>query len=198
MLFLIQNGQKFHPNFLLIWCFSIFVYSFSLRHFYYHYFVLVNVYVMQNIKNTPLKYQFLSFFTILDQIWPNFCPKDHTHFTFFAHFQWNMLEDSISINKLCCNSVVLKKSWLVKPLINCFIGPNLYKKGVIMGHTKNGKQLFLAGITKEDHHLQKKFFLLKYYKFWLNYDFFFYLAWCFLSKKFHFELKQLCCKLNQL
>ena len=66
------------------------------------------------------------------------------HFTFFADFQWNMLENSISINKLCCNSVVLKKCWLVKPLINCFIGPNLHKKGVIMDHTKNGKQFFFG------------------------------------------------------
>ena len=140
MLFLIQNGQKFPSDMV----FSIFVYWFSLRYFYYHYFVLVNVYLMQNIKNTPLKYQFLSFFTTLDQIWPKFCLKDHTHVTFFADFQWNMLEDSISINKLCCNSVVLKKSWLVKPLINCFIGPNLHKKGVIMGHTKNGKQFFFG------------------------------------------------------
>ena len=80
------------------------------------------------------------------------------HFTFFADFQWNMLEDSISIDKLCCNSVVLKRSWLVKPLINCFIGPNLHKKGVIMCHTKNGKQIFLADITKEDHQLSKKKF----------------------------------------
>ena len=40
-----------------------------------------------------------------------------------------------------------KKKW-VKPLKNCFIGPNLHKKGVIMGHAQRGKQFFWAEITK--------------------------------------------------
>ena len=41
---------------------------------------------MQNMKITPLKHQFLCFFTTLDLIWPKFCPKDHTHFTIINTF----------------------------------------------------------------------------------------------------------------
>ena len=36
-------------------------------------------------------------------------PQDHTHFEFFASFQWSMLGDSISINNFNWNPVVLKK-----------------------------------------------------------------------------------------
>ena len=56
--------------------------------------------------------QFLCFFTTFDLIWPPFCPKDHTQLTFFLFdFQRNIFGDSININNLCCNSLVLKKSW---------------------------------------------------------------------------------------
>ena len=45
-----------------------------------HYFLLLNVYIPH------AKYEFHCFFTTLDLIWPKFCPKDHTHFTFFGLF----------------------------------------------------------------------------------------------------------------
>ena len=57
---------------------------------------------------------------------------------------------------------------LVKPLKNCYFGPNLHRKEVIMGHAQDGK-FFLAEITKADHQLQKVFILWKYHMLWLSY-----------------------------
>ena len=80
---------------------------------------------------------------------------------------------------------------LVKPLKNCFFGPNLHRKGVIMGYAQDGKKFFLAEITKADHQLSESFYFIKISyvltKLWI----FFYLEWCFLSKKSHFQWKQL-------
>ena len=61
-------------------------------------------------KKNLFKCRFLCLFTTLYLIWPKFCPKDHIHFFFFffSDFQLNMLGDSK----------------LVKPLKNCFFGPN--------------------------------------------------------------------------
>ena len=47
---------------------------------------------------------------------------------------------------------------LVKPLKNCFFGPNLHRKGAIMGHTQDGKFFFLPEITKADHQLSERFY----------------------------------------
>ena len=76
---------------------------------------------------------------------------------------------------------------LVKPLKNCFFGPNLHRKEVIMGyaHTK------LAEITKADHQLSESFYFIKISYVLTELWIFFYLEWCFLSKKCHFQLKQL-------
>ena len=52
-----------------------------------------------------------------------------------------MLGVSININNLCYDPVVLKKK-LGKPRKNCFFVSNLHKKGVIMGHAQNEKQIF--------------------------------------------------------
>ena len=72
------------------------------------------------------------------------------------------MEDSININNLCCNPVVLKKK-LVKPLKDFFFWPNLHKKGVIMGQAQNEKQFFLAEIAKADQQLSESFILSKYH-----------------------------------
>ena len=50
---------------------------------------------------------------------------------------------------------------LVKPLKNCFLGTNLHKKGVVMGHVQNQKQFLLAKITKADHQLSETFYFIK-------------------------------------
>ena len=49
-------------------------------------FLLVNVYLMQNMKKTHWNTSSLVFFTTLDLIWPIFCPKDHSHFILFGWF----------------------------------------------------------------------------------------------------------------
>ena len=49
---------------------------------------------------------------------------------------------------------------LVKPLKNCFFGPNLYRKEVILGHAQDGI-FFLAEITKADHKLLESFYFIK-------------------------------------
>ena len=73
-----------------------------------------------------------------------------------------------------------------------FFGPNLHRKGVIMGHTQNGKKKFLAEITKADHQLSKTFsfiklFLSKYHVLTEFYHhIYFYHGSCFLSKKVPF------------
>ena len=45
-----------------------------LPRYFYNYFVLVNVYLMQNIKKKPIEIWVSLFFHKIDQI----CPKDHT------------------------------------------------------------------------------------------------------------------------
>ena len=74
-------------------------------------FLLVNVYLMQNMKK-PIEIPVSLFFS---QHWtyfgPNFAPKTTRTLLFLADFQWNMLGDKININNLCCNPAVLKKNW---------------------------------------------------------------------------------------
>ena len=50
---------------------------------------------------------------------------------------------------------------LVKTLKNCFFGPNLHRKEVIMGHAQDEKKFFLAEITKADHQLSENFYFIK-------------------------------------
>ena len=50
---------------------------------------------------------------------------------------------------------------LVKPLKNCFFGPNLHRQGVIMDHAQDEKIFFLVEITKADHHLSESFHFIK-------------------------------------
>ena len=50
---------------------------------------------------------------------------------------------------------------LVKPLKNCFFGPNLHRKEVIMGHAQDGKKFFSAEIKKADHQLSESFYFIK-------------------------------------
>ena len=129
-------------------------------------FVLVNIYLMQNIKKTHWDNCFSLFFhNIIATIWPKFCPKDHTQFTFFWLISNEICwaGDSININNLCFNQAYKKKTIFkrfyipffrtsytyssekkVKPLKNCFFEPNLQKIEVILSHTLNGKQFFFG------------------------------------------------------
>ena len=75
-------------------------------------FLLVNVYLMQNMIKNPIEIPFSLFFhnigLTLAQIFPQ---KTTPTLLFLVDFQWNMLGDTININNLCCNPAVLKKSW---------------------------------------------------------------------------------------
>ena len=134
---------------------------------------------------------FLSFFFVLliiSIIWPKFCPKDHTYFTFFDWFPMEYVRGNNYIILITC--VAIQQFWkkLVKPLKSCFFGPNLHRKGVIMA-TPNMEKIFLTEI-KADHQLSESFYFIKIYvltELWI----FFYLEWYFLPKKCHFQLKQL-------
>ena len=50
-----------------------------------------------------------------------------------------MLRDSININRLCCNPVVLKRK-LVKPVKIYIFGPNLLRIEIGLGHTQIEKK----------------------------------------------------------
>ena len=88
---------------------------------------------------------------------------------------------------MCCNPTVLKKSWWNLLKIVFFLS-NLHKKGVIMDHAHNGK--FFLGRNKNSRSSPFRNFL--FYQNIICFDWvFFYLEWCFLLKKSHFQPKQL-------
>ena len=60
--------------------------QFLLRYLYNQYFLLLNVFLIQNLIKAHWQCQFLCFFITLDLILTIFCPKDQTHFTFFGWF----------------------------------------------------------------------------------------------------------------
>ena len=117
--------------------------------------------------------------------WNKFLPqRPHPLYFFLTDFQWNMLGDSINITDLCCNPVVLKK--VGKTSWKLFFGPNLHKKGVIMGQTLNGKTIFFfLEITKVDHHLLVTFYFIKI----LCFDWVMNFKWCFFCQKMPFPAK---------
>ena len=82
--------------------------QFPLRYFYNHYFLLLNVFLMQFLK--PIDNATL--------IWPKFFSQNHTQCSFFSDFQWNMLGDSVNITNLSYNPVILKKNG--KTSTNCY------------------------------------------------------------------------------
>ena len=104
--------------FLAIWALQ-----FPLRYFYNHYFL--------PIDNASL-FVFLTTDLILAQILPQ---RPHALYFFLADFKWNMLGDSFNINNLCCNPLILKKSWqnLLKTV---FLGPICTKKGSLWATLK--------------------------------------------------------------
>ena len=60
-----------------------------------------------------------------------------------------------------------------------------------MGYAQNEKQFFFWQKKKQTISFQKLFILSKYHLLWLSYEIF-SILWCFLSKKGHSQLKQLC------
>ena len=132
------------------------------------YLLLVNAYlslckIWKNHWNTT----FCFLHNIGDLIWPNFCPKDHTCFTFFGWFPIKYVR-GYNINNLCCNPVYSSEKKLVKPLNNCFFWPNLHRKEVIMGHAQNGKKFFGKN-NKSRSSAFRKFLFYQNIMFWLSY-----------------------------
>ena len=127
-------------------------------------------------EKNPLKYQFLCFFTTLVLIWPTFCPKDYIHFTFFDWFPMKYVR---RLKLMLTTCVSIQQFWKksVKPLKFAFFGPKM--------------EFFLTEITKADHQLSETFYFIKMSYVLTELWIFFYLEWCFLSKKCHFQLKQL-------
>ena len=101
------------------------------------------------------------FFFFFSQHWtyfgPNFAPRTTPTLLFLADFQRNMLGDTININNLCCNPSSSEKK-LFKTPKNCFFGPNLHRKGLIMGHAQGG--IFFSR-KKADHQLSESFYFIK-------------------------------------
>ena len=67
-----------------------------------------------------------------------------------------MLGDSININDMCCNPVVLKK--IGKASKRIFFGAQIVQK---MCHAQNEKQFFLVEITNADYQLPEAFCFIK-------------------------------------
>ena len=71
-----------------------------------------------------------------------------------------------------------------------FLGPISKKRGHYRSHSTWKTSFFLAEITKTNYQLSETFYFIKISyvltKLWI----FFYLEWCFLSKRCHFQLKQ--------
>ena len=136
--------------------------------------MLANVYLMQNIKKLHWNTNFGFFFTTLHQILPKFCPKFPI---FFCWFPMKFAGDSININNLCCNLVVLKK--VGKTLWVQFV-----QKRSHYGPHQKWKTFFWAKINKADYQLSETFYFIKtsyayvLTELWI----FFCLEWCFCQK----------------
>ena len=74
-----------------------------------------------------------------------------------------------------------------------FWTPFVQKRGHY-GPRPRWKNFFLAEITKADHQLSESSYFIKISYFLTELWIFFYLEWCFLSEKCHFQQKQLCPK----
>ena len=82
---------------------------------------------------------------------------------------------------------------LVKPLKNCFFGPNLHRKGVIMDHAQDEKKIFLVEITKADHQLSECFYFIKISYVLTELCIFFLSSMMFSVKKVSFPAKTAVC-----
>ena len=149
-------------------------------------FLIVNVYLMQNMKKKPIEIPVsLFFFTTSELIWPKFGPKDHTHFAFFVWFPMKYVRGTININNLCCNPVVPEK--LVK-LKNCFLDPICTEKGSLWATPKREKNSFGRTNKSRSSAFRKFLFYQNIICFALVMDLF--LSWVMFSvKKVSFPAK---------
>ena len=80
---------------------------------------------------------------------------------------------------------------LVKPFKNGFFWTQFAQKRGHYGPCSRWKIFFFTEITKADHQLSESFYFIKISYVLTELWTFFYLEWCFLSKKCHFQWKQL-------
>ena len=160
---------------------SYFSFQFPLRYFYNHCFLLVNVAIPHSeYEKNPMKYQFLCFYEIGPNLTQILSERPQPHYFFWLIS--NEICWGIQLKLITCVAIQQFCKKLVKPLKNCFLGPICTKKGVIMGHTYNEKKFFLVEITKAHHQLSETFYFIKI-NVLTELQIFFYLEWCFLSKK---------------
>ena len=139
--------------------------------------------------------------------------QDHTHFDFFAGFQWNMLGNLINIKNFIVLYLYLygpflwmgfkflkatatsrrqftslsSEKFLLKPPKITIFQPNLCKKGVPKAHPKKTKNNFFSEIAKPDCKLSRPFYFNKISYVLAESWMFFYFVWCFFAKKCHFQ-----------
>ena len=79
---------------------------------------------MQNMKKNHWNTSSFVFFITLDLIWPKFCPKDYTHFTFFDWFPMKYVR---RLKLMLTTCVSIQQFWKksVKPLKFAFFGPKM-------------------------------------------------------------------------
>ena len=85
---------------------------------------------------------------------------------------------------------------LVKPLKNCVLDPICIEKESLWTTPKMKKNIFFGRNKKNRSSAFRKFLFYQNIMFWLSYESFSINQWCFLSKKCHFQLKQLCSLYN--
>ena len=91
-----------------------------------------------------------------------------------------MIGDSININDLCCNPVVLKKSW--QNLYKFVFGVQFVQKSGHYGPRPKWKSIFLVETTKADHQLSETFYFIKISYVLTELWIFFYLSDVFVKK----------------
>ena len=104
-------------------------------------FLLVNVYLMQNMKKNPIEIPVTLFF---HNIGPNLTQilSQRPHPLYFLCLISSEICQGIQLILITC--VAIQEFWkkLVKRFKSSFFGPNLHRKGVIMGNTQDGKIFF--------------------------------------------------------
>ena len=126
--------SQFSSNVVFLAILALYFYS---GYLYNHCFLLLNVLLVQNIKNLVDN---ASFFVFSHNIGPNLAyifPLRLDPLCYFADFQWNVLRNSININSIDSNNWIESSSSetkLIKLLRITIFEPNLHKKGVSMGH----------------------------------------------------------------
>ena len=105
---------------------------------------------------------FFVFFTTLDLLWPKFCPKDHSHFSFFWLIS-NGICSGIQLILITC--VAIQQFWkkVGKTSSKLVFWTQFAQRRGHYGPCSRWKKFFLAEIPKEDHQLSKSFYFIKIY-----------------------------------